>query len=289
MIRSATIAAVVAFAAAPTAVFAQTAPAPNAHPWTVSVNGGGTAASAGAEQRFVSVAIARRVGDAVQIEAAATIVDSPKAAGAVGALPARTYQIALTTSYDVGRLSLEGQAHWGQRVFSSAAYTRANGVALTLDGNGTVGGGGLAATRDFALAGNWYLSPSATIDYDRADIARALRRTNGKVLGNREVQQGVTGGGGLAVQRLFGRGLNNGAALSATFLATSNTAAHQSSGRTSTGPLGQPGRSDTWVEIGASTSIGLTHDLDLTLAGLQTIGFANGDAATFVLGLKFAF
>lgn len=260
--------------------------------WRLSLQGGAAFVDDGDGQPFVGIGLEHAWDDAhAQIEL--LLVGAADAPGLAEAVPARSRQLRVAAGHRFGDWSLEAQARIGRRIFEPERF-RGPGRIVESRADGKSFGLGASLTRDIALGGDVYLSPFASIDYDRLDIGRAVETAAGERVVLRESEEGLTGSAGASVQHLFGRRRAHATGIYAVFVASSNSTAYDPGAAPGepdrlTARRDIPGFEDSWIELGGFASVALGGGMALDLGLLRSFGFAGSDATTASAGLSFAF
>lgn len=281
------IAATLLALAAPSLAAAQDV---RATPWSLSVGGGVTAIDDAGDQPFARIGLRREFGDSyAHIGASFTGAGSGNAARSIA--PADTYQLTLGGGTSFNALSIDGYALAGIRAFDREYFARTGGRGIGVASDGATYGAGASLTFDVPLVEAWFVSPFVAVDYSRLDVALTLTGPNGgELAADKTSRDGVTGSGGVTVQRLFGRSsLAAYAAYAATTDATS--ANRQGSGTVLTAPrfIATNGQADDWFEYGASGSVALGPRLNLDLSVVRTADLDPDEATSATATLRIAF
>lgn len=261
-----------------------------ATPWSLSGGGGVTAIDDAGDQPFVRIGLRREFGDSyARIGASFIGAESGNAARSVA--PADTWQLTLGGGASFNALSIDGYVLAGIRSFDREYLARAGGRGIGVASDGATYGAGASLTLDLPLGEAWFVSPFVAVDYSRLDVAVTLTRPNGgELAADKTSQDGVTGSGGVTLQRLFGR---SSLAAYAAYAATTNatSANRQGSGTVLTAPrfIATDGQADDWLEYGASGSVALGPRLNLDLSVVRTAGLDPGEATAAAATLRIAF
>lgn len=260
--------------------------------WAIAIDGGTSTGGNQADQPFVAVSVTRDIGDSY-VQLSVSQIMASDGGSVRDAIPATTRQVKVAGGTSFGALSIDAYASVGDRVFKSARIDR-KGRTITLAAGGSTASGGIAVTYDHSLSSTLFLSPFLALDYDRVDTARVLVRPGGGITAVSQPQTGLTGSGGIALQYLFGPSHRHAVVGSATFVTTSNDSAVNRSNAAggvakSLGILAGSGRSDSWGELGAIASYGLSDRLSVNIAGVRTLGFGGGDSTSVSVGTRLAF
>ena len=262
--------------------------------WEISLLGGMTAFSGDQEQPFGSLSIKHDFGN-VYISLGGTIAgyNGPDPVPG-GTIPATTKQIILGAGYENEAFALDSYVAYGDRDFDDIPFMTANGTPVTFEADGDSWAAGVSLTYQFALGGDWYASPTATLDYSEISTAQIATGPRGGFIARDIEESGVTGSGGVTLQYAFGEARQHSLGLYGGAVATSNgLAATQIAGSPAgtTAPERIDGLSDGdfWFEYGASGSFGLSDTVIFDLSISRTAGLEFGEATTGAAGLTFLF
>ncbi|MBB5685558.1 autotransporter outer membrane beta-barrel domain-containing protein [Sphingobium boeckii] len=277
---------------APAMAAAQAQDAPPERPWTLSASAGIATMQGQGDQPFVSLGLGREFGESY-VKLTGTMLDNKADQGVLNTVPARTWQLALSGGTSFGALSMDASVSLGRRDFQAEAYTRANGNVISVESDGKLAGAGIALAYDVPISRSVFLSPFASLDYDRVDIARAVVIPATGLVARKEKQDGVSGAAGATLQHMLGKS-GSSIGLYGAFATTSNTTAY---GNTRVGgvirqPAGLrdgPGGADSWGEYGATASFSLSDQLTADLSIIRTAGFAPGESTSGAIGLRINF
>jgi hypothetical protein len=267
-------------------------PNDDAEKWRAALNGGVTSYDGSEDPHFGSFSLAREFDNGF-VELSVSAIRDGATQGVVDTLAVSSESVTLSGGYDVGSLAFDGYILIGQRRFETETIAGPNhAIAIGTDGSNYAAG--MGARYDHFLADDIVISPFATIDYDRIDVARAVSLPGGRTETAKSKEDGFTGSGGFSVQGLFGPESQHIAGLTAAFSATSNSSATRSgiyfggAGRV-VAARNRPGQSDEWGELGANTSFAVADRLRLNIAANRTIGFDGPEATSLTAGLSFRF
>lgn len=261
--------------------------------WSLSVSGGTTTLENRGDQPFASVGLTRTFGDSY-VRLSAAHIATRDGQGLIGAVPATTDQVSLGGGTSFGALSLDATLSIGRRKFGAETFQRRNGQAIAIASNGKTAGVGFSLTYDLAIGKSWFVSPFASVDYSRVDIARAVNIPTLGLVSRKEKEEGVTGTFGASAQFMFGSGKAHAIGPYAAIATSSNTTAY---GRATspvaaarlTGARDVPGAKDSWFEYGATASFRLAKPLRLDLSFVRTAGFLGSESSSGSVGLRVAF
>lgn len=268
------------------------APAVGGSPWSVSLSGGATAFEGAVAQPYAQVGIKHEFGDSFARVSGAFIgggTGDPRG----GAVPADTWQLTLGAGTSFGALSLEGHVLAGIRSFDRTLRGPAGTRRIAVASDGNTFGAGAELTADLGVGDDWFVSPFVSADYSRVDEALTATGPNGvDLVSVRDANEGVTGTGGVTVQRLIGG--SNSIAGYAAFAATTNAASvnRQGSGAAQAAGLrfvSDDPRGDSWFEYGGSASFAVGRGLRLDLAVIRTQGLVAGDTTSGAATVRVAF
>jgi hypothetical protein len=263
------------------------APAQAADPaWTLAAGGGVSRLGADLDQSYGSAALTRSFGD-TYLRGSVTLFAGDDGVGRLRT-SAETTQFGLALGHSIGALTLELTGAVGTRSFDDVQVVGPNGQSFTVGGDGDLWSLGGSVSYTAPLASRWTLTPYATLDYSSLDVARSVVAPGGR-RGNPFVtrEDGVTGAAGVALDREIGAASSIG--VQASFVATSNSASVTRAASGAQRLLEGSGASESWVELGASATIGLSSSLALHLAVVQTLGLAPSESATGAATLRLFF
>ncbi len=283
--------------AAPERAFAQEDPdtqsGEDPAPWTISVSVGSTVFSGGSDQPFVEISIGRDFGES-WLELSGAYVESGGDPVSAGFVPATTRQASLSGGTSFAAVSLGVYAAFGERRFDSLEFARRDGRSVTVDSDGSSFGIGGSATYDIPVGTSSFLSPSVSLDYAEADVARAVNVPGAGLFTIKEQEDGITVTGSLSYQHLFGEEYAHNLGAYAGVVHSSNNAVYNP-GNSPQALINlfalrdAPGREDGWVEIGGTGSFGLGSNLRLNLVAIRTLGFAGPEATSLSAGVAISF
>lgn len=257
--------------------------------WSVSLGGGTSRLGADLDQTYGSGALTRSFGEAY-VRASATLFSGDDGAGQLRTT-AETRQFGLALGHSFGALTAEVNGTIGSRSFDDVRLVAPNGQSVTVGGDGDLWSIGGSLTYLVPLSDRWTLTPFATLDYSRLDVARSVAGPRGRATANPFVQEedGVTGSVGVAVDVAVVGANTIGA--QASIISTSNAASvtRASRGGGAQRPIEGQSASETWSEAGISAAIGLADSLFLDLSAVQTLGLAPSEATTGAVAIRFAF
>lgn len=262
-------------------------------PWTVAVSGGATVFAGEGDQPFVEISVSRELGSS-WIQLSAAQVESGGDAVSAGFVPATTRQVALAGGTAFGAVSLDAYAALGDRRFDSQEFARRDGRSVRVDSDGSSFGIGASATYDIAVGASAFVSPSLALDYAELDVARVATLPGGELFTIKEQEDGVTATASLAYQHLFGADYAHNVGGYAGLVHSSNNAVYNPGNSPEAlaslfAFRATPGVTDSWAEVGASGSFGLSPALRLNLVAIRTLGFAGPEATSFAAGISRSF
>ena len=260
--------------------------------WSLSASGGLTTIDDDGDQPFVRLGLTRFVGDGY-VRASVTRFSTRDGAGLMDTVPASTTQVSLAEGYGSGGLGVDAYASLGWRKFDPEAFSQRTGLPITIDSDGKTAGAGVSLSYEVALGQGTFLTPFVAGDVNRVDIARAITVGGRGTISQKERQSGETGSLGVTLDRTLGGGGSSIGAYAA-FVATSNSAvAIRSSAPVSAarlfGPQDVAGASASWLEYGASASLGLSETLLLDFSAVRTAGFPGAESTSFSAGARIRF
>ncbi len=274
-------------------LFATPALAEEGKDWTISLSGGINGIEGQPDQHIASLSVSRAFGDSY-VRGSVTRIEGGDFGGLTGALPAKTTQFTLAGGMSFDALSIDVYALAGSRSFDAESFRARNGIMLTLDTSGNVYGAGATVTYDVPVGTSWFLSPFASIDYNRIDTARVIDPPGLPPIVREQREDGVTGVGGATLSRMFGPESVSSVGGYAAFVTTSNTAAVNRAGSASTGSqllsvFDAAGGNDSWFEYGATASFALSKRMRLDASVVRTAGLTADESTSGTLGLRFNF
>lgn len=260
--------------------------------WTLSASGGITAIEAQADQPFVALGLKRDFGSS-WLKLEGTYVGSGDARGAT--IPADTWIGTLAAGTYVGNLGLDAYVSAGSRSFDAASFRTQAGNPVTVDRSGSLFAIGGGISYDVALNDRLFLSPFASVDYNKIDFAVALFGSAGRPISSqRQSSDGVTGSAGINFTHLFA-GDGGSIGLSAAISTASNIAAVGQIGLANRSGAVTPrfadnsNQSGTWGELGASLSVNASKAVAIDLSVIRTVSFPFGDTTAGIVGVRFRF
>lgn len=266
--------------------------------WILSASGGITAIQAQADQPFAAIGLKHDFGTS-WLKLEGTYVGSGDARGAT--IPADTWIGTLSAGTYVGNLGLDAYVSAGSRSFDAATFRTQAGNPITVDRSGSLFAIGAGISYYIALSDQLFLSPFASVDYNKIDFAVALFGAGGRpVSSQRQSSDGVTGSAGLNLTHVFADD-GGSIGLSAAISTANNIAAVGQIGFGGTAVGGgrgganlprfadNPNQSGTWGELGASLSFNASKTVAIDLSVLQTVSFPFGDTTAGIVGLRFRF
>ncbi len=259
-------------------------------PWTLALSGGINGFDHDKARAFGSLSLDRDLGN-LSLGIAASVVDSRQEGIVGGNLPSTTHQLSLSAGYAFGALTVDGYGAVGWRRFATERFSRPSGAGASLSSHGRSVGAGATLTYDLPVGATTFLSPFASLDYSRVDIARIATVPAGTFV-RRQREKGFTGGIGMTLAHAFGGRARHNFALYVAAFATSNDAASTAG----TGPnagsqrfLEGAGIRDRWMEAGPSASFAFSETFHLDLAAARTFGLRSSDGTTVSAALRKSF
>jgi outer membrane autotransporter protein len=265
-------------------------------PWTLDVSGGLTALGDEGDQPFASIGIRRDFGD-MYVRLAGTYIDSdePDDIGAAF-VPAESKQLTLSAGWQLGDLGIDIYGTIGDRDFKSISVQRPGGTQrLTVNTSGDLAALGASLAYDIAAAERWWVTPFVAVDYSQVDTARVVLGPGGSTLRVDESEEdGVTGSGGVTVQRQFGDDARHSVGIYGALVVTSNTSSLVRTSRVgdttgATRILEGVDNGDTWVEFGVVGSFVLSQSVNLDYSLIRSAGLRPSETTAASLGLRFFF
>ena len=265
-------------------------------PWTLDISGGLTALGDEGDQPYASIGIRRDFGD-MYVKIAGTYIDSdaPDDIGAVF-VPAESKQLTLSAGWQLGDLGIDVYGTIGDRDFKSVSVQRPGGTQrLTVNTSGDLFAIGASLAFDIAAGERWWVTPFAALDYSKIDTARVvLGPGGGTLIVDESDEDGVTGSGGVTVQRQFGDEARHSVGLYGAFVTTSNTSSLVRTSRSgdttgATRILDGVGSGDTWVEFGLVGGFALSGSVNLDYSVIRSAGLRPSETTAASLGLRFFF
>jgi len=260
--------------------------------WSLSASGGLTMVDDDGDQPFLRLGVTRFIGDGY-VRASVTHFSTRDGAGLMDTVPASTVQVSLAGGYGFGALGVDAYASLGWREFDPEAFSQRTGQPITIDADGKTAGAGVSFSYEVQLGEGTFLAPFVAGDISKVDIARAIVVGGRGTISQKESQSGETGSLGFTLDRTLGTtGSSIGAY--AAFVATSNSAvAIRSSAPVSAarlfGPLDVPGTSASWLEYGATASLGVSEALALDFSLVRTAGFPGAESTSVSAGTRLRF
>lgn len=262
--------------------------------WSLSLSGGASAFDGAGAQPYAQIGLKHSYADSGDsyVRLSGSFIGGGDATLASAAVAADTWQVAFGGGTSFGAFSLDGYLLYGFRSFDRVLTGPGGRRRVAVENDGNTLGAGLAVTADLPLGERWFLSPFVAGDVSRVDeVVTVVAPNRSDLIGIKEHNQGVTGTFGTSLQWLLGHG--DSIAGYAAFAATTNAASvnRQGTGAAQSGLrfVSSDPQSDSWVEFGASASVGLTPQLRLDLAVLRTEGLVSGDTTSGAATLRVAF
>lgn len=261
--------------------------------WSASLSGGTATLENRGDQPFFSISLTRNFSDGY-LRLSGTHIDTREGQGLLGAVPAKTNQIALAGGASFGSFNLDGYVSLGRRKFGAEAFRRLNGQTINIASNGKTSAIGTSLTYDAPVGNHGFISPFVALDYSRVDTARAITVPVRGLVTQKEKQDGVTFTLGGTAQVLFGAGDAHSAGLYGAFVTSSNATAYNRgtspvAASRLLGALDVPGAKDSWAEYGATASFRLAKPLRLDLSVIRTAGFSNAESTSGSVGVRISF
>lgn len=262
-------------------------------PWSISLDGGISGADGDFGSKSYGLSLTRSIGDGY-LSASVDRSEEDGIKGVFTAAPSSTNTVTLAGGHPLGPISVDIFGSLGWTSFEIARFNRRNGQVLSLDGDGKAVSLGGSLSWGASIAESTSLSLSGSVSWSRSDMARVLAGPLGNAIVRKERQSGTTGSANVTLSRMFGEEDQHSASLTAGMVTTDNAAAFASSlirsgaTRALRPRLGGPSK-DTWNDIGASMSLGLTDTLSLDLGATRTLGAKGPESVSYSAGLSFAF
>lgn len=271
--------------------FAQSAHAESPPPpdpkWIMAAGGTSTLIAGQDSLPAANFSITRVIGKG-SVELSGTVSDTSNDDAPVGLLPKWVATFTLAGTRQFGHVIVDGHVAAGWAKFRRGTLPISPTTSALVSSQADGFGVGSGASLNVSLGKYVMLTPRMGIDYVATRVKTPVDR-NASSDENEIKSDGITLSGGAALQWSFGASHQHGLVATATAIRTTNTQdfIHRT-GRVDPVDFRQSS-ADTFVDYGASMSLGLTHRLGLGISATRSAGISGPESTVISAGLHVTF